>query len=166
MKNMKHLLLLAISLFGSSIAFSAEDELKLFVKLSPAGSFTAKSDKVKGDLIKDGSTFKAEKLTVLISSFKTGMSLRDEHFCKHLKCESNPKATLSDFVATNGVGKGTLEVAGVKKPIEVAYLEKGTQLVGTLKFKASEFGLPPAKYLGVGVNDDVTGEVTVTFKNK
>ncbi len=163
---MKHLLLLAISLFGSSIAFSAEDELKLFVKLSPAGSFTAKSDKVKGDLIKDGSTFKAEKLTVLISSFKTGMSLRDEHFCKHLKCEANPKATLSDFVATNGVGKGTLEVAGVKKPIEVKYEVKGNQLVAPLSFKASEFGLPPAKYLGVGVNDDITGEVIITFKAK
>jgi hypothetical protein len=39
-------------------------------------------------------------------------------------------------------------------------------LVGALKLKASEFGLPPAKYLGVGVNDDITGEVTITFKNK
>ncbi len=150
----------------SQFAVAAEDGLSLNVKLTPAGSFVAKSNKLKGDLVQEGANFKAEKLTVLISTFKTGMSLRDEHFCKHLKCEANPKATLSDFVAANGVGKGTLEVAGVKKPIEVKYEVKGNQLVAPLNFKASEFGLPPAKYLGVGVNDDVTGEVVITFKSK
>ncbi len=160
------ILLLFLGLICSNNAYSAEDSLSLNVKLTPAGSFVAKSNKLKGDVVKDGTSFKAEKLTVLISTFKTGMALRDEHFCKHLKCEANPKATLSDFVGTNGVGKGILEVAGVKKPIEVTYVDKGNQLVAQLNFKASEFGLPPAKYLGVGVNDEVTGEVTITFKAK
>src|SRR5665647_3697048 len=111
-------------LFISSLSAFAESKLTLNVGLNPAGSFQANTEKVKGNIIKnkDGS-FKAGKISVLISSLKTGIDLRDEHLWKHLKYDLFPKATLSDIQGKNGKATGNLEIGGIKKSVVIEYLE-------------------------------------------
>lgn len=161
---MKKWFALAI-VFCSVFAF-AEDQATVFVSLSPAGSFSAVSKKVKGNLMKQGETFTAEKISVTVESFKTGIDLRDEHFWKHLQAAKHSKVTLTDLKASGGKAKANIEVAGVKKPVDVAYVVKGGDVVATMMLKASDFKLPKAEYLGVGVENNVKVEVTMGYKNK
>ena len=159
---MKFIIVLAL-LLGSLSSF-AEDKITLFVGLTPAGSFQPVSKKIKGNLIKEKGAFTADKISVNIESFKTGIDLRDEHFWKHLNYAKYPKATFSDLKATGGKGTANLEVNGVKKPITVSYVEIGSEIIAKFKVKASDFALPKAEYLGVGVDNDVACEVTMAFK--
>lgn len=157
---MKNFLFLSLLL---SFTVMAENKVKVLVSLTPAGSFEAVSEKIKGNLIKTGNTFSADKLWVSIESMKTGIDLRDEHYWKHLNSNKHTKAVITDVKAQGGKGTGVLEVNGVKKPVAITYVEKNQDIVATFKVKASQFNLPKASYMGVGVNDIVQVEVTYPF---
>lgn len=159
---MKFIMVLALIL--ASLSCFAEEKITLFVGLRPAGSFQAVSKKPKGNLIKEGGAFTADKISVSIESFKTGIDLRDEHFWKHLQASKHPKATLSNLKGQGGKATATLEVNGVKKPVSITYSEVGTEVQAKFKVKASDFALPKAEYLGVGVDNEVPVEVTLPFK--
>jgi polyisoprenoid-binding protein YceI len=158
--------ILALLLITTSTLCFAEPKVTLFIGLTPAGSFQAVSKKPKGNLLKSGSTFSADKISVSIESLKTGIDLRDEHTWKHMNSAKNPKATLSDLKAEGGKATAKLEVNGVTKPINITYVEKGSEIEAKFTVKASEFNMPPAKYLGVGVNDEIPVEVVFPFKTK
>lgn len=157
-------LILAFSLLLVSLNSFAEEKVTLFVSLTPAGSFQAVSKKPKGNLIKEKGAFTADKISVSVESFKTGIDLRDEHFWKHLNSSKHPKVTLYNLKAQDGKGSGQLEVNGIKKPVAISYVEKGQEVEAKFKVKASDYSLPKAEYLGVGVNDVVAVEVTLPFK--
>ncbi len=159
-------LIVALCLLISSFSVFAKAKISIFVSLSPAGSFSAVSEKPKGNLFKQGDSFTADKISVTIESLKTGIDLRDEHFWKHLEASKHPKITLTDLKASGGKATATLEVAGVKKPITISYVVKGSEVVAKFAVKASTFGLKKAEYLGVGVEDDVKVETTMGFKTK
>lgn len=161
---MKKQFLTALALVSSFSALAA-NKLALNVELSPAGSFTATTDKIKGDVTKnkDGSVT-AKELTVPIKSLKTGIDLRDEHLKKHLGYKEHPQAKLSDIKGKDGKATGVLEVAGVKKPIDITYTEEGNNINAKFKVKASEYKLPTAQYMGVGVEDGIEGEAILPFK--
>jgi polyisoprenoid-binding protein YceI len=161
MKSVLALLLLVVS----TLCF-AEAKVTLFIGLTPAGSFQAVSKKPKGNLFKTGSTFTADKISVSIESFKTGIDLRDEHTWKHMNAAKNPKAIISNLKAAGGKATANLEVNGVTKPITISYVEKGSEIEAKFTVKASSFNMPPAKYLGVGVNDDIPVEAVIPFKAK
>lgn len=158
--------LLAVSLCLFSLSSFAENKITLFVNLTPAGSFQAVSGKAKGNIIKTGDAFTADKISVNIESFKTGIDLRDEHTWKHMNYQKHPKAILSDVKGQGGKAKGTLEVNGVKKPIDITYKEVGSDVDAKFTVKASDFGMSKAEYLGVGVNDEINVEVRHEFKKK
>lgn len=160
---MKMLLALLIA-FASFSALA--NKITMFVTLTPAGSFQAVSNKAKGNIIKTGDGFSADKLSVSIESFKTGIDLRDEHTWKHLNSEKHPKAVLSNVKGQGGRATGELEVNGVKKPINITYAVAGTNVNAKFSVKASEFGLPPKEYLGVGVGDVITVEAVLPFKTR
>lgn len=149
-----------------SLTAHAENMSTVFISLSPAGSFSAVSKKVKGNVIRNGDNFTAEKISATVESYKTGIDLRDEHFWKHLEAAKHPKITLTDLKASGGKATATLEVAGVKKPVSISYVVKGSEVVATFNVKASIFGLKKVEYLGVGVSDDVKIETTIGFKSK
>ncbi len=131
-------------------------EVTVKVALSPAGNFEAKSDKVKGEVKKDGTKFTAENLWVKVEELKTGITLRDEHFHKHLNFEKFPKITFTQVSAADGKGTGTLTVNEVKKPVNFTYKNVGpTKIEATFKVKPSEFKLKAAEYMGIGVTDEV-----------
>lgn len=147
-----------------SMSTFAAGKLALSVELNPAGSFTATTEKIKGQLLKnkDGS-FAAKELSVVIKSMKTGIDLRDDHLWKHLNFQKHPKVTLSDIKGKDGTGAGTLEISGIKRPVEITYTEEGSNIRASFSVRASEFKLPDAQYMGVGVEDMVKGEVTLPF---
>ncbi len=159
---MKFIVVMAI-IFASLNSF-AEEKVTIFVTMTPAGSFQAVSKKAKGNLIKENNIFTADKISVSIESFKTGIDLRDEHFWKHMQSSKNAKATLTGLKAQGGKGAAHLEVNGVKKPVTISYIEKGSEVLAKFKLKASDFSLPKAEYLGVGVDNDVNVEVSLPFK--
>src|SRR5262245_20431347 len=121
----------------ASLSSFAASKVAINVELNPAGSFQAATDKVKGDILKakDGSV-SAKELTVMIKTMKTGIDLRNEHFWKHLDFKNHPKAVLSDIKGKDGKATGTLEINGVKKPIDIAYSESGSNINATFKVKA------------------------------
>lgn len=158
--------ILALCFLLTSIAAFAESKITLFVDLSPAGSFQAVSKKAKGNLFKQGDAFTADKISVSIESFKTGIDLRDEHTWKHMNSSNHPKATLTDLKATGGKATANLEVNGVKKPVNINYKVAGQEVIAKFAVKASQFGMKKAEYLGVGVNDVINVEAILPFKTK
>lgn len=158
--------IVAVTFLALSFSVLAENKVTLFVDLTPAGSFQAVSQKPKGDIFKSGDSFTADKLTVSIESFKTGIDLRDEHTWKHLNSSKHPKAILSDVKGQNGKATGTLEVNGIKKPVNISYKVVGSDVNAKFSVKASDFGLKKAEYLGVGVSDLINVEATLPFKSK
>lgn len=157
---------LIVCLFLFSLSAFAEGKIAVNVSLSPAGSFQAVSKKIKGDLLRTGDVFKADKLSVSIESLKTGIDLRDEHFWKHLNSNKHSKATLWNVLGQNGRGKAELEVNGVKKPVAITYKVSGQEIEAKFSVNASDFKLPKAEYLGVGVDDKVNVEATIPYKVK
>jgi polyisoprenoid-binding protein YceI len=156
-----------IVLFLALLSFAAlANKLVLNVSLSPAGSFQAVSTKAKGHILKRGETFTSDKITVSIESFKTGIDLRDEHTWKHLNYSKHPKAELSDVRGQEGKASASLEVNGVKKPVQITYSVVGENIEAKFAVKASEFGLAKAEYLGVGVNDVINVEAILPFKTR
>lgn len=163
---MRKLTFTVLLLSLSSAAF-AENKVVVSVSLTPAGSFQATSTKLKGNLVKEKSQFLADKLSISLESFKTGIDLRDEHFWKHLDPSKKfPKITLSDIKSTGTTATAQLEVNGIKKPVSINFSEKGKEVIAKFTVKASSFNLAKAEYLGVGVNDDVTVEANIEFKER
>lgn len=161
---MKALVTLVLVLF--SFVALAENKVTLFITLSPAGSFQAVSTKPKGNIIKQGDVVTADKISVSIESLKTGIELRDEHTWKHLNSNKHPKAILTNVKGQGGRATGTLEVNGVKKPVNIAYKLAGQDVNAKFKVKASDFKLSKAEYLGVGVDDTITVEATLPYKTR
>lgn len=157
-------LLVLFLMFSSAVL--AAPKLLLNVTLSPAGSFTALSKKPKGEIVKKGDVFTADKLTVSIDTFSTENDLRDKHFKEHLHMDKHPKAIVTELKAQDGKGTANLEVNGIVKPITVSYLEKGQEVEAKFSVKNSDFNLSKANYLGVGVEDEINVEVTMPFITK
>ena len=155
--------ILALSLLVVSIN-SFANKVTLNVALSPAGSFQAVSSKAKGNITKQGDAFVADKISVSIESFRTGIDLRDEHTWKHLNSTKHPRATLTDVKGQGGKANGILEVNGIKKPVTISYKVEGSDVHSKFLVKASEFGLSKAEYLGVGVNDLIEVEAILPYK--
>ncbi len=159
-------LFLSLCLILSTAAAFAKPKISVFVSLTPAGSFTAVSEKPKGNLFKQGESFTADKITVTIESLKTGIDLRDEHFWKHLNSTKHDKAILTDLKASGGKATANLEINGVKKPVTISYKVAGEEIMASFAIKASQFSLAKAEYLGVGVEDNVKVEATLPFRTK
>ena len=150
---MKHLFfLMAFSMIGWS------HELQIKVDLNPAGAFTAKSSdlKIVGELKKTPVGFAAKKILLSVASLKTGIDLRDNHMKKkYFEVEKFPVATLIEGGGQGGKFQGKLEVHGVIHPIAGTYQLNGPDLEAEFPCKLSDFKIPEANYMGVGVEDEV-----------
>ena len=148
----------------ASFSVLAESKLVVNVELNPAGSFQATSENLRGELIKKNGVFTAKNISVNVESLKTGIDLRDEHFWKHMNSSKYNQAVISDLKGENGKATAQLEVAGVKRMIQISYQEEGNNIVGKFTVNAHDFKLPQAEYLVIGVEDKVVSEVTMPFK--
>lgn len=151
---MKNLLVIGAS-FLMMASLSAH-EVTVKVALTPAGSFEAKSAKVKGDVKKSGAGFTVENLWVKTEELKTGIDLRDEHFHKHLNAAQFPKISFTQVTAADGKGTGTLSINDVKKPVPFTYKSVGPKKIeATFTVKPSDFKLKEVSYMGISVKDSV-----------
>lgn len=129
------------------------------VKMSPAGSFMIKSDKIDGTVTVSGSTVKATNINIPAQSLKTGIQLRDKHMLERLEADKFPMITLLLGEGANGLGTGTIKIKGIEKPIAGTYNVTNNLISAQFKLKLSDFAIEKIRYLAVGVKDEV--EVTV-----
>jgi nitrogen regulatory protein PII len=152
-------------LFLSFISLSAiAQQATVSVSLRPAGSFKATTSDVKGTATQKGDTVEAQNIIVNLKGLKTGITLRDEHTRKHLEVEKYPEAVLVSASGKGGKGEGLVKIRGVEKKVSGTYKIVGTNLVATFPIKFSEFNITGVKYMGIGVADDGTVDVTVPIK--
>lgn len=174
MKNLKNLKVLAWTAFwvtgffyasasycGSSPQASSAP-VKLFVELNPAGSFIAHTDQILGSVKKMGGKWVAENIEIDLRSLKTGISLRDKHMKKkYFQTDQFPKAVLSQGSGKDGSFSGELVIRDIKKKISGEFEVQGSKVKATFTTKLSDFEIPEANYMGVGVEDEVKVEVLV-----
>lgn len=152
-------------IFALQMASARSPELKIACKLSPAGNFVAETSAVKGSVIKnaDGSVT-AKDVTVDVNSLKTGIELRDKHLKKRLLSDKYPQAKLVTADGKDGKGTATLEVKGLKKPVEGTYKIEEGFLVADFKMSLAALEINDARYMGVGVKDEVAVTVAVPIR--
>lgn len=155
-------LVFSFLLMFSFVTFAVSKGVNVTVELSPAGSFTAKSAKIKGKVSKKGDLYYAKKLYVNVKDLKTGIDLRDEHMQKRIK---GSKITVTNMKAKGGKGIAMLEMNGKSKKITFKYKANQKQFMANFKLNVrQDYQLKDLKYLGVGAKDEVTIEAIVPIK--
>jgi len=156
-----------ISLIILSFSFNSFGKGKVIatIELSPIGSFEAKSSKIRGKIVKnsDGS-FLAKKITVKVTSLKTGIELRDNHLHKSMLAKQNRKVILTNAKASGGKGTAEINIRGVKKPIKFTYKDKGGKLDINFSINLNKFKFEDINYKGVGVEDKLKLNVVMDYK--
>ncbi len=148
-------LALTLSITGVCSLSQAKEVNALF-KLSPTGSFTAKSSDIKGSITQnaDGSV-SAEKIEIPLAQLKTGMGLRDEHMKdKYLEVGKYPNAIITNAKGKDGKGTATLEVRGKKTEVSGTYKIEGDEVLVKFPINITNYDIGKVKYMGVGVKDE------------
>lgn len=156
---MRVIILFLSILLSTSLSWASS--LNVNVKLSPAGSFVAKTSALKGSAKKVGDGFVAQNIIADFTTFKTGVSLRDTHTKKHLETEKYPTAKLLKAKGKGGKGIALMLIRGKKHKVSGTYKIKGKNLICNFTMKLSDLGITGIKYMGVGVRDEIKVEVKV-----
>lgn len=156
---------LIIIVMTVSMAFAkSKKSVTIDIQLSPAGSFQAKSSKVKGKIVKKGGKLVAKKLKISVKSLKTGIDMRDEHLHKRLIDGKNKKVEIVSATGSGGKGSGIIKVRGIEKPFKFTYKEEGKYITAKFTLKISDFKITDVSYMSVGVEDEVKVVATVPLK--
>jgi len=159
------LILMASVLSSAAIVLTgvltSAQEAVVNVVLHPGGSFKAKTTDVKGSAVQKGTEFTASQIVVKLENLQTGVSLRDTHTKKHLDVEHFPEAILTEGKGKDGTGEGTIKIKGIEQKIKGTYEISGEKLIAHFPLKLSEFKIDGIKYMGIGVDDQVTLDVTL-----
>ena len=159
----------------------AAGDVRVRCRLTVGGSFDAVTSSLSGDLrpsANDAAAFSGE-LRVNLATLDTGIELRNRHLRDdYLEVGRGPdfrQAVLSGIVLDDpppaGGGRrdtrfsGSLVLHGVRRAIEgeAELRRRGgrVQVEAVFPLSLEAFGIPPPRYLGIGVRDAV--EVTVRF---
>ena len=160
MKNLVFILCLSFNLLAAT-----KKGTTIFVDLSPAGSFEAKSSKIKGGkVVKDNGKYTVENIYIPSDSIETGIDLRDEHLRKRLGKED---VTVIKAEGKDGKGKGQIKINGIVKDFDFTFEEiEKKYLKGKFKLKLSDFKITDISYMGIGVEDSIIVEAIVKFSEK
>jgi len=129
--------------------------VEVTVKLSPVGSYVAKTSEVQGTIKVMGGKVTASEVKVQAKTLKTGITLRDKHTLERLQADKFPEIVLLTGEGVSGKGKGRIKIKGIEKPIEGTYKTDGKKIIAEFKLSIKQFGIENVKYLGVGVKDEV-----------
>lgn len=160
---MKCLIVFSLLILSSAVSVAS---VKIDVTLSPAGSFVAQTKNVTGYAYKTSAGVAAENIEVDINSLKTGIELRDKHLKERLLVSKFPKAILTKAVGKNGKGKANIEIKGIKKIYSGKYEIEGSKLKATFEIQLPDLKIEDVNYMGVGVDDKITVQITVPLKDK
>ena len=159
---------LFVSLISSAIA--STKNISIDVVLSPAGSFTITSSKIRGAVFIDSnSELSAKNIKVPVESLKTGIELRDNHLKIKLGHEKDKKAVLLlvEAKGSNGKGKAKFRVLDKEQTADFTYKKVSEKLgEATFSLKLDTFGISGISYMGVGVKNTVNVKVKLPFKIK
>ena len=160
----------------------AAGDVRVRCRLTVGGSFDAVTSSLSGALrlsASDAVAFSGE-LRVDLATLDTGIELRNRHLRDdYLEVERGPdfrRAVLSGIVLDDpppagGARRdtrfsGSLDLHGVRRAIEgeAELRRRGgrIQVEAVFRLSLEAFGIPPPRYLGIGVRDAV--EVTVRFE--
>jgi len=144
-------------------------ELTVAVQLSPAGSFEARSSDVRheGNVTRTKDNFVLTDVAMPLESLHSGISLRDKHMHqKYFETKKYPEARLTKAVGKEGRFAGLLKIRNVTKKVTGTYEWKGSRLVAVFKTRLSDFKIQSARYLGLGVKDEVEVAVDLNVEKK
>jgi polyisoprenoid-binding protein YceI len=182
-------ILIAVALAGVAGAAAnswhvGQGDVRVICPMTIGGSFDAKTTAISGSVTAsaNGSKTFDGSLAVDLRTLDTGIALRNEHLRKtYLEVAKGPgfdTATLSDIdlkglsldaPAGKGAFTGALTLHGVTKPVSgaVDVRESGTALrvKAVFPIALADYGIRQPRYLGVGVRDTVTVEVTFAVTN-
>ena len=157
-------------------------DVRVRCRMTVGGSFDAITSALAGTL-RGGSTGRVEadgELRVDLSTLGTGIGLRDDHLRgSYLEVERGPAfryAVLTGIALheplPGGGGRhetaftGTLALHGVEREVEgeaaLRRRDGRLRVEATLSLSLEAFDIPPPRYLGVGVRDEV--RITVAFE--
>ncbi len=149
------------------LSIEAYSEVKIDVKLNPAGSFVAETKKIRGYAYKTKTGVAAENVEVDVNSITTGMSLRDKHLKERLDSKKFPKAKLIKAVGKNGSGKAKIEIKGIQKIYSGKYTVDGENLKASFEIDLEkDLNIKDVSYMSVGVNDKIVVNITLPLKNR
>ena len=155
--------ILIFSLFSFGIcAQEIKKGVKIYVELSPAGSFEITGSRFKGGKIKrKGDKFSVSDIYIPTNKLKTGIDLRDEHMRKRIK---NDSVLVKKAEGVNGEGKGVILIRDVEKDFSFTYRELDSKFIrAKFTLNLSDFKIPDISYMGVGVEDKIKVEVILPF---
>lgn len=136
----------------SAVAFAQSVEVDL--KISPAGSFQAKTSKVSGKAKKEGNKVVANGVKVDLSRLSTGIKLRDDHMKdKYLEVAKHPTAELVHGECEGGKGKGTLKIRNIEKEVTGTCAVKGKSVMAEFEISLADYKIEGIRYMGAGVKD-------------
>ena len=172
----------AQSTSGSDAWTVASGDVRVRCRMTVGGSFDAVTSALSGTLRggpRGTGAFEGE-LRVDLASLETGIGLRDEHLRgSYLEVERGPAfrhAVLSGIVLREplpeGRGRhettfaGRLTLHDVERQVEgessMERRDGRMRVEASLSLSLEAFDIPPPRYLGVGVRDEV--RITVTFE--
>ncbi len=153
-----------LAFFIGSVSY-AQQNVKVYVTLFPAGDFVAATNDVTGSVeINSAMEINAKDIKVNLNSIKTGLELRDDHAKnKYLDVKKFPEAILVSATGKNGKGTGILRIKGKDAKVDGTYslANNNTLLKAVFTTKLSNFDINDINYKGVGVEDDIKLEVAV-----
>jgi polyisoprenoid-binding protein YceI len=154
-------------------------DVRVVCPLTIGGSFEARTDAIQGTLtLAPSAVVFGGDLSVALGTLDTGIGLRNEHLRrKYLQVDRGPgfgQAVLSEISlggadprAVQGKTRfsGTLLLHGTKRPIAgeatVRRDGSGVRVEASFPVSVSAFGIEKPQYLGVGVTDQVTVNVSL-----
>ena len=174
-------LVLAVTAAAGESWTLTSGEVRVRCRLTVGGSFDAVTSQVSGDLrLEDtGAPGVPGQVRVRLASLDTGIELRNRHlretYLEVHRGEAFREAVLTTvelaepFPAEAGdheTGfRGLLSLHGIKRRIEgeARLVRRGGRLRVEAEFPLSlaEFAIPPPRYLGVGVRDEIRIRVTL-----
>ena len=151
---MRFLTALSVLLF-STLTFAQSPGVTVALKMSPIGSFEAKSSSIKGAAKKAGAGITASGIVLPLSTLTTGMGLRDNHMKdKYLEVKKYPNAEVTMASGSGGKGKAKIKMRGVEKEVEGTYKVVGAFVEASFTIKLSDFNITGIRYQGIGVKDE------------
>ena len=176
-------ILIGVALAGVTAATNTwhvdQGDVRVICPMTIGGSFDARTTAISGSLTSSASGTPAfhGSLTVDLRTLDTGINLRNEHlrdtYLEVTKGSGFDTATLSEIDLTGfnpdaPAGKasftGALTLHGVTKPVtgavDVRQSGAGLRVKAAFPINLTDYSIREPRYLGVGVKDTVTVEVT------
>jgi polyisoprenoid-binding protein YceI len=147
----------------------------VYAATSTMSDWTGTNPKVSGTAIRDEAAKTVEaKVSIDLSGWDSGSALRDKHTATMFETDKFPQATFTGTAAsgasTNVLFKGTLELHGVKRDLDVPgalRMEKeGLAFNGDFVLKLTDFGMKQPSMLGVTVGNEIKVHIDATTSSK